>query len=267
LERGKIALVKDRSAGAVSIILRLAFFISLSCCTASSAFCQPSPEGSYYSRLNSFGILGAYSNDSSHILLGYAEKRKLLTFGVSYSRRLLFNHAVIWQYNGELLPVALESDPLTRFVSVQTSPTTATYTGNLPYSPVTCSPVVTSYSNTINGTTYSGTETYYCSGRHWTIGEGMSPVGMQWNFLPQRKAQPFVIGHGGYMYSTQPIPISGAGSFNFTFDLGAGIELYRSQTRSIRAEYRYHHISNHGTAYQNPGIDSGVFQLTYAFGR
>jgi opacity protein-like surface antigen len=69
------------------------------------------------------------------------------------------------------------------------------------------------------------------------------------------------------MYSTQPIPIRAAGSFNFTFDLGAGVELYRSKTRSIRAEYRYHHISNHGTAEVNPGIDNGLFQVTYSFGR
>jgi len=35
----------------------------------------------------------------------------------------------------------------------------------------------------------------------------------------------------------------------------------------VRAEYRYHHISNHETASQNPGIDNELFQVTYAFGR
>jgi hypothetical protein len=69
------------------------------------------------------------------------------------------------------------------------------------------------------------------------------------------------------MDSTQPIPTSGAGSFNFTFDVGAGFELFQSKGRSIRAEYRLHHISNHGTAQENPGIDNGAFQLTYSFGR
>jgi opacity protein-like surface antigen len=92
-------------------------------------------------------------------------------------------------------------------------------------------------------------------------------VGFQWNFLPRRKLQPFLIGHGGYMYSTQAIPVAQAGNFNFTFDLGVGLELYRTKTRSIRAEYRYHHISNHDTATANPGIDNGLFQVTYAFGR
>jgi len=113
--------------------------------------------------------------------------------------------------------------------------------------------------------TYSGTETLSCSGRRWTIGEAMSPVGMQWNFLPARKTQPFVDGHGGFMYSTQPIPVVNAGSFNFTFDVGAGFEIFRSRSRSIRVEYRYHHISNHDTATENPGIDNGLFQVTYGF--
>jgi opacity protein-like surface antigen len=69
------------------------------------------------------------------------------------------------------------------------------------------------------------------------------------------------------MYSTRPIPVGGAGSFNYTFDVGAGVEFYRTRRQSIRAEYRYHHISNHNTAYENPGIDNGVLQLTYTWGR
>jgi hypothetical protein len=61
--------------------------------------------------------------------------------------------------------------------------------------------------------------------------------------------------------------VDNAGSFNFTFDFEAGLELYRTRGKSIRAEYRYHHISNNNTAPNNPGIDSGLFQFTYCFGR
>ena len=39
-------------------------------------------------RANKLGIFGAYSADSSHMLLGDAEHRMLLNFGVSYNRRL-----------------------------------------------------------------------------------------------------------------------------------------------------------------------------------
>jgi hypothetical protein len=202
------------------------------------------------------------------MLLGYAEKRELLDFGASWSRRLILNRTVNWQYSVELLPVALESDPNGLTVTNQTQPTVTTFSF-ASLSPVFCSPTVVPFDipDPQTGQEYVGTWTTTCKGRHWTIGEAISPIGFQWNFMPQRKLQPFLIGHGGYMYSTQQIPIAGAGSFNFTFDIGGGLELYRSRTRSIRAEYRYHHISNHETAQENPGIDNGLFQFTYCFGR
>ena len=236
-------------------------------CRPVSFSAQAPAKSPYYARRNSIGILAAYSPSSSHIVLGFAEKRKLVNLGISYSRRLLLTRHLEWLYDGEFLPVALEGDPLEVFVNQQTSPTPVTYSGSLPYSPVTCTPVSITYSTTFNGITYSGTQTDFCSGRQWTYGEAISPIGMQWNFLPRRKIQPLVAGHGGYMFSTHPIPIAGAGSFNFTFDLDAGIEIFRTSSQSIRAEYRYHHISNHNTANQNPGIDSGLFQVSYCFGR
>ncbi len=247
------------------LFLLLALLLPAPLVSTATAFAQAKPENPYYSRKNTFGFFAAYSNDSSHILLGVVEQRKLLDFGVSYSRRLWQGRVVNWQYNAELLPVALESDPLVKQVETITSPLPQTFTNT--YAPVgACHNASGTYTQTINGTVYSYNYVDTCS-RQWTIGEGFSPVGLQWNFRPRRRIQPFVIAHGGYMYSTRAIPIEGAGNFNFTFDFGAGLELYRSKTRSIRAEYRYHHISNHDTAGQNPGIDNGLFQVTYAFGR
>jgi opacity protein-like surface antigen len=251
--------------------LRSFFYLLVLASVAATAISQTPDNNPYYARKNTFSFLGAYSNDSSHILLGVAENRKLVNIGAGYSRRLFLNRLVNWQYSFEILPVALDSDPLGYFVNNQTSPTTATYQGSLSYPLDLCSPVTTPYSviNDSSGTpvTYSGTETVSCKGRRWVMGEAISPIGFQWNFMPRKKLQPIFSGHGGYMYSTKPVPDQNAGSFNFTFDLGAGFELYRSKSRSIRAEYRYHHISNAGTAQQNPGIDNGVFQLTYSFGR
>ena len=221
---------------------------------------------STYARVNTFAIFGAYSNDSSHILLGMAEQRKLLQFGVAYSRRLILNRRLNWQYNAEFMPVSLESDPLTRYVNTETSPTSGTFTGTLPYPMVQCAPIMYQYNTTINGVTYSGTEVYTCYGRRWTMGEAMSPFGLQLNALPRNRLQPFLIGHGGYMYSTQAVPVGGSGSFNFTFDCGIGFEFFQSSTKSIRAEYRYHHFSNNNTADANPGVDNGILQVTYSFG-
>lgn len=221
----------------------------------------------YYSRANSFGIFAAYSEDSSHMLLGYARQRRLLEFGASYNRRLLMSRFANWQYSGEILPLALESDPLSLLVNHQASPSASTFVST--GSPmVSCTPITEAYSFPgVNSQTYSGIATLGCHGRRWTIGEAMSPVGMQWNFRPAGRLQPLFALHGGYMFSSRQIPVASAGSFNFTFDIGAGFELYRTQTRSIRFEYRYHHISNRSTAPLNPGIDNGLIQATYVFGR
>jgi opacity protein-like surface antigen len=258
----------DRCAGALYRPLSLGFFILFFILQTPAVSSQTTPETHpYYARTNSFGILVAYSGDSSHMLLGFAEQRKLLNIGVSYGRKLLQGRVVNWQYNGELYPVTLEGDPLSRFVVQQTEPVPITVTSD-GSPPISCAPISTTFNYTDpSGVVHAGTASVFCHGRQWTVGEGMSPIGMQWNFLPHRAVQPLLIGHGGYMYSTQAIPISGAGSFNFTFDLGAGIEWYRSPSRSFRAEYRYHHISNHYTALYNPGIDNGLFQISYVFGR
>ncbi len=69
------------------------------------------------------------------------------------------------------------------------------------------------------------------------------------------------------MYSNRPIPIPDAGSFNFTFEFGGGFEYFHAPHRSARLEYVVQHYSNHYTANQNPGVDSGFVKLTYAFGR
>ena len=233
---------------------------------------QTQPADEYFARKTTFSFFGAYSNDSSHILLGVAENRKLLDFGAGYSRRLFVNRIVNWQYSFEILPVALDSDP----VQVTNATSTIVFNNGTPtetFTQVIQEPIIGPCVDSTFTATYqlaTGTQTMVsvntCT-RRWVIGEAISPIGFQWNFMPRHKLQPIVSGHGGYMYSTQPIPIPSAGSFNFTFDVDAGFELFQSKRRSIRAEYRYHHISNHGTAEENPGIDNGVFQLTYSFGR
>ena len=230
-----------------------------------TASAQAPKDNLYFARRNTFGIFTAYSPDSSHILLGEAQNRILLNLGLSYSRRLLLNRNLNWQFNAELAPVALESDPVWHNVTNQTSPTNATFVDNI-RQPDACTPESGSYSYSYPTVTYAGTFVRTCT-RVWTMGDAFSPAGLQWNFRPRHRLQPLLDAHGGVMYSAIPIPVDHAGSFNFTFDFGAGIEFYRSRTKSLRLEYRYHHISNNDSAAENPGIDSGLFQLTYSFGR
>lgn len=233
---------------------------------AENSLAQTAPPSPNYSRVNTFGFSFGYSNDSSEILLGASQNRKLLNIGALYSRRLFQNRVVNWQYTAEVLPVALESDPVAYIATTLVSPTTVKFPSQSETLVGACKDESGSYTIDAQGVTYKYDFTQTC-GRRWTIGEGMSPVGFQWNFRPRHKLQPLLIGHGGYMYSTQPIPIQEAGSFNFTFDVGAGFELYRTRTKSIRVDYRYHHISDHFTTLANPGIDNQLVTVAYSFGR
>jgi hypothetical protein len=238
------------------------FALILSCC---SAFSQIAPAPAYYSRLNTFGIFGEYSNDSSHIILGASENRKLLNFGGTYTRRVLLNRFVDGQYMLEVRPIMLESDPLAhQTIHVTAPPPPATYTSEYATG-AACRPFSGSFTTVVQGVTFSQTDTITC-GRQWTFGEGFSPAGFKWNFRPRHHIQPVISVLTGYMFATKPIPVSDAGSWNFTFEFGGGIEWYRSATHSLRLEYRIHHISNDYTAAANPGIDNGLFQMTYSFG-
>lgn len=256
-------LLSGAGNGRRRIRLALVFLIA----TAGSASAQRPADTATWSRRNTFGFFGAWANDSSHILLGDAVNRRLLNLGVSWNRRLLLRRHVLWYYEAEFMPVALDSDPLQK--------TAITYTStdpNLPgtntvhFADATVGPCHPSSGSGSLPNFYTYTYVATCQ-RRWTIGQAMTPFGLRWNYRPARRLQPFLDGHGGFMYSTQPIPVATAGSFNFLFDIGAGFEWYRSHSHSIRFEYRYHHLSNDNTAPSNPGIDNGLFQLTWAFGR
>lgn len=232
-----------------------------------------------FSRLNSFAAFGEYSNNSSHILLGNARQRKLLDFGVSYSLRILLRPLVDVQYIAEARPLILESDPVVNVAQTVTFPNDPADGFSFQFNDRqvgTCHPSLSTITGKDGqGNPFTTTITRTCGERQWTFGQGLSPAGLKLNLLPRHRLQPVITAMGGYLFTTQPIPVDNSGSFNFTLEIGAGLELYRSRegskslfgNRSIRAEYRYHHISNKSTAQFNPGIDSGVLQITYAFGR
>jgi opacity protein-like surface antigen len=162
----------------------------------------------------------------------------------------------------------LESDPVQTDVGHQISPPPAA--GPSPYmlGPVLkCSAGVGPAQTVVeDGVTYVFYIQTVCT-RQTTIEQGFAPTGIRISFLPGHRLQPTLSSNAGYMFSTKPVPTATAGSFNYTFDFGAGIEYYLSTSRSVRLEYQVQHFSNKETSDQNPGVDSGFVKLTYAFGR
>ena len=237
-------------------------------CLALTAVAQPPTDG-MYSRLNTFSSFVEYSNDSSHIILGSARNRKIGAIGFQYQRRLLNRRLWNFSYTAEMRPGMLESDPvLTETItSSQTYSSTTSETQN--GAVMRCTALTVQFSGSVPGPSgpqpYSGEVIDTCSRRTVTV-QGFSPAGMRFNLMPRRRLQLTFSSYSGYMFSTQDVPAEGTGSFNYTFEFGAGLEFFRTHNRSVRLEYQVQHYSNKNTAYSNPGVDSGFIKLTYAFG-
>lgn len=237
------------------------------------AFCL-SPFGSAqsepsrnYSRANTFSIFTEYSNDSSHIILGTSEDRKLIALGVSYSRRILINEIFEWQYGVEIRPLVFLRDPTAQLSLVTTTDGgTSTFVSGFSSEPVTRSCTSQTLQVSSDPPTSVETVTLAC-GTRWTYAGGLSPLGQKVSFAPRHRLQPFIATNGGFLVSPRDIPANDSSRFNFTFQFGAGLELYRDQRHSVAIEYSIHHISNAYIGDVNPGIDGGIFKLTYSFSR
>lgn len=218
---------------------------------------------SSYSRLNTFSGFGEYSNDSSHIILGRSLNRKIGAIGVQYQRRLIHRRMLDFYYTAEFRPVILESDPMGSGTTTITVPLPGVLHSG-PNAVIDCH--AGSFSVNEPGESYTSVLT---CGRRLSWAQGLSPVGFRVNGMTRHRLQPTFSALGGYLLSTHELPTDQpgpTGSFNFTFEFGAGLEFYRSGTQSMRLEYQVQHYSNAYTALANPGVDSGFIKLTYAFG-
>ena len=225
-----------------------------------------------FSRKNTWTMFAEYSNTSSHILMGVSRQRKIADFGGAYARRILHSKDSDFSYLAEIRPVLFESDPveITNYtttspgsngpVSVSGSSATAIIGLCVPSSGAIIFPP----SNGFPG----ATETYNNTcGRQWTYGQAFSPLGFKYSMRTRHPVQPFIVGTLGYMYASRPIPIANAEAFNFIFNFGAGVEVFRSKRRSVSLECRFNHFSNNSTAPANPGADNVMFKTSYSFGR
>jgi opacity protein-like surface antigen len=226
--------------------------------------------GGYYSNRTALSGFMEYSNDSSHMLIGYADGRKISAVGASLERRSFVNNNLSGSWVAEVRPLMKVSDPVLKGFALQ-FPQQPAYSGIVDFSspipvdnPVTKTPleVILVTSNAA----YLGTATYI-GGMRSTYVSGFSPLGYRLSVLPRRRIQPFVTSLGGFVVAPRDIPVFNSAAFNFTFEFGAGMEIFQTHSRSCRLEYRYHHLSNGGRGEVNPGIDSGVVKVTYSFGR
>jgi len=210
-----------------------------------------------FAPLNGWGIFAAGSPNSSHIFLGVAEQRRIVLGGFEYDRRLHLSNRTSIYFLAQARPLFFESDPaLIGFREIGT--------GQLQFTQAPLRPVIIDHRHFFVA---PGDVVVPAYTRQWTYGGGANAFGMKINFRTTHRIQPVVTWAAGFLITQRDVPIDHSAAFNFSFELGGGLEWFFQPHRSFRLDYRVHHISNANTGTHNPGIDSGLFQLTYAFGK
>jgi len=110
----------------------------------------------------------------------------------------------------------------------------------------------------VSGTTITPT-------RETRLGIGLAPIGLQGNFRPRRKLQPFIGLALGFMPFTERTPNVTGKKFNFSTAGGGGIEYRLANKRAITFGYNFFHISNASRGIENPGYDAQLFFVGYTF--
>ncbi len=221
-----------------------------------------------YSRRNTFSVFTAYSNTSSHLVLGIARNRRLTELGLTYSRRLLHTHYADWNYDLDFHPMRVIEDPtiLGRLQSINGKPVTSPPAFQQPILQACTSGVFTTVFILPNAPSITLIDSIQC-GTRWTYAGGVSPLGQRVNFLPRKRLQPFIFGNGGFAASNRDIPVTASSRFNFTFECGAGVQWFKNHHDAWALEYHLHHLSNDFLGDLNPGIDNQIVRVSYSFGR
>lgn len=193
---------------------------------AAAAAAQTEDEGK-----NEISVWGGFSPDSSTVIkgTGRTEDAQFGIVGLRYARRFNNNDTINLKYTADFIPAAILSAPDIRLIP-------------------------------------TGAGTFRLDeDRRTAYGFGVAPLGLQMNFRPRKKLQPFVGASGGLLYFNKRIPNDLGERFSFTADVGAGAEYRLRNGRAVTFGYKFYHISNGGRGVENLGIDNNVFYVGYTF--
>lgn len=115
-------------------------------------------------------------------------------------------------------------------------------------------------------------------GRHETVFElplhlavshgGRGMVGLyalaHWRFTSLYRLAPYVFAGGGPVYVDLGLPTMGT-RFCFSYQGGTGVQYFLDKSTALDTQYRYHHISNAGTASPNEPLNSSKFLFGMSF--
>lgn len=87
-----------------------------------------------------------------------------------------------------------------------------------------------------------------------------------WKFTSREDLVPYIFAGGGLLFVDMGLPSMGT-SLDFSYQGGTGLQYMLHKDVALQVEYRYHHISNAGTASPNEPINSSKFLLGVSFFR
>jgi hypothetical protein len=208
------------------VLLLLCIVLSSLNAAAQNPVKQPPAAETPRNELGIFGVIPV-ANGS---LKGVTSNRRFYLFGLSYSRLLGHGRICDVRWVSEIMPLELLSEPFIKGTEIQTLAAVPPFT-----------------------------ETKF------TYGVGTNPVGADIVFLPGKRLQPFTGVHAGISYFTRNVLAFRAAQFNFMLDGRAGLRFLLHGGKAISVAYMFQHMSNAYTALENPGVDSHMVHVAYAF--
>jgi hypothetical protein len=85
-----------------------------------------------------------------------------------------------------------------------------------------------------------------------------------WKFTGLMRTAPYVFAGGGPLYVDLGLPTMGT-RLCFSYQGGTGLQYFLKNNMAVTMEYRYHHISNAGTATPNEPLNSSKFLFGMSF--
>ena len=92
---------------------------------------------------------------------------------------------------------------------------------------------------------------------------GVSPFGLEIASPANLRVSVFAATAGGGLVFTKPFPDVTGRRTNFTLEAGGGLRVRIGAAQWAQVGYKYHHISNAGTAFANPGLDGNLLYAGY----
>jgi len=97
-------------------------------------------------------------------------------------------------------------------------------------------------------------------------GVGINYGGLKVSYLRRSRVKPFAVANGGILIYTRAVPLEGR-KLNFTYSLGAGLDIFTRKKRAISLGYKFYHASDAVNRRANIGTNDNMLSIGFSFYR